>query len=63
MKFLRDFFRSKTAVFAVTILSLILAIVISLCVGVVMFSPAELLEMPDILRYILFPRCVAAVFA
>ena len=63
MKFLRNFFRSKAAVFAVSILALILAIVISLCVGVVMYSPAELLKMPDILRYIRFPRVMAAVFA
>ena len=63
MRFLQNFFHSKAAVFAVSILSLILAIAISLCVGVVMYSPAELLELPDILRYIRFPRCVAAVFA
>lgn len=63
MKFLPNFFQSKSAVFAVSILALILAIVISLCVGVVMYSPAQLLELPDILRYIRFPRCVAAVFA
>lgn len=63
MKFLRNFFCSKAAVFIVSILVLILTIVISLCVGVVMYLPAELLEMPDILRYIRFPRCVAAVFA
>ena len=63
MKSLLSFFQSKKAVFAVSILSLILAIVISLCVGVVMYSPAELLEMPAILRFIRFPRVMAAVFA
>ena len=63
MKFLRNFFRSKAAVFSVSILGLILAIAISLCVGVVMYSPAELLEMLDILRYLRFPRVMAAVFA
>lgn len=47
MKFLRNFFRSKAAVFSVSIPGLILAIAISLCVCVVMYSPAELLEMPD----------------
>ena len=63
MKFLRSFFQSKKTVFAVSILVLLLAIVISLCVGVVMYTPAQLLEMPDILRYIRFPRVMAAVFA
>ena len=63
MKFLRNFFQSKKTVFAVSILVLLLAIVISLCVGVVMYTPAQLLEMPDILRYIRFPRVLAAVFA
>lgn len=63
MKFLRNFFQSKKTVFTVSILVLLLAIVISLCVGVVMYTPAQLLEMPDILRYIRFPRLLAAVFA
>ena len=63
MRFLRSFFLSKKTVFAVSILALLLAIVISLCVGVVMYTPAQLLEMPDILRYIRFPRVIAAVFA
>ena len=63
MKFLRSFFQSKKTVFAVSILALLLAIVLSLCVGVVMYTPAQLLEMPDILRYIRFPRVMAAVFA
>ena len=63
MKFLRSFFQSKKTVFAVSIFVLLLAIVISLCVGVVMYTPAQLLEMPDILRYIRFPRVMAAVFA
>lgn len=63
MKFLRSFFQSKKTVFAVSILALLLAIVLSLCVGVVMYTPAQLFEMPDILRYIRFPRVLAAVFA
>lgn len=63
MRFLRSFFQSKKTVFAVSILVLLLAIVISLCVGVVMYTPAQLFEMPDILRYIRFPRVMAAVFA
>ena len=63
MKFLRSFFQSKKTVFAVSILVLLLAIVISLCVGVVMYTPAQLLQLPNILRYIRFPRVMAAVFA
>ena len=63
MKFLRTFFPSKKAVFAVSILALLSAIVISLCVGVVMYTPAQLLQLPNILRYIRFPRVMAAVFA
>ena len=63
MKFLRNFFHSKVAIFAVSILALTLAIIVSLCVGVVMYTPVRLLELPDILRYIRFPRVMAAVFA
>ncbi len=63
MKFLQTFFPSKKAVFAVSILALLSAIVISLCVGVVMYTPAQLLQLPNILRYIRFPRVMAAVFA
>ncbi|MBO7252739.1 MAG: iron chelate uptake ABC transporter family permease subunit, partial [Oscillospiraceae bacterium] len=63
MKFLRNFFQSKKTVFTVSILVLLLAIVISLCVGVVMYTPAQLLQLPNILRYIRFPRVMAAVFA
>ena len=63
MKFLPSFFRSKAAVFAISILGLIFTIMVSQCMGVVMYSPAQLLELPDILRYIRFPRVMAAVFA
>lgn len=63
MKFLQNFFQSKKTVFAVSILALILAIIVSLCVGVVMYTPVQILELPDILRYIRFPRVMAAVFA
>ena len=63
MKFLQKFFHSKCAIFAISILALILAIIVSLCVGVVMYTPVQLLELPDILRYIRFPRVIAAVFA
>ena len=63
MKFLQKFFHSKGAIFAISILALILAIIVSLCVGVVMYTPVQLLELPDILRYIRFPRVIAAVFA
>ncbi len=63
MKFLRNFFHSKGAIFAVSTLALILVIIVSLCVGVVIYTPVQLLELPDILRYIRFPRVMAAVFA
>ena len=63
MKSLPSFFRSKAAVFIASITALLLVLVISLCVGVVTYTPAELLEMPDILRYIRLPRVMAAVFA
>lgn len=63
MKFLQKFFHSKGAIFAISILALILAIIVSLCVGVVMYTPVQLLELPDILRYIRFPRVIAAMFA
>ena len=63
MKFLPSFFRSDRAVFLISLLALIAAILISLCVGVVMYTPVQLLQMPDILRFIRFPRVMAAVFA
>lgn len=63
MKFLQNFFHSKGTIFAISTLTLILAIIVSLCVGVVMYTPAQLLELPEILRYIRFPRVMAAVFA
>ena len=63
MKSLPSFFRSDRAVFLISLLALIAAILISLCVGVVMYSPTQLLQMPDILRFIRFPRVMAAVFA
>ena len=47
----------------VSLLALIVAILVSLCVGVVIYTPVQLLELPDILRYIRFPRVMAAVFA
>ncbi len=46
-----------------SILSLLLALLWSLCVGVVSYSPAELFTFPDILRYVRFPRVFAAIFA
>ena len=63
MRFLPSFFRSDRAAFLISLLALIAAILISLCVGVVMYTPAQFLQMPDILRYIRFPRVMAAVFA
>ena len=63
MKFLPSFFRSNRAVFIVSLLALIAAILISLCVGVVMYTPVQLLQMPDILKFIRLPRVMAAVFA
>ena len=63
MRFLRSFFHSKRTIFIVSLLALILTIGVSLCVGVVTYTPAQLLKLPDILRYIRFPRVMAAVFA
>ena len=63
MKFLPSFFRSNRAVFLISLLALIAAILISLCVGVVMYTPVQLLQMPDILKFIRLPRVMAAVFA
>jgi len=63
MRSLRRFLWHNRAVFAVSLLAWLLAVCVSLCVGVVMYSPAELLAMPDILRYIRLPRVMAAVFA
>ena len=44
-------------------LALLLAITISMCVGVVTYTPAQLLRMPDILKFIRLPRVMASVFA
>ncbi len=63
MKFLPNFFRSNRIIFPVSIAALLLTVCVSLCVGVVTYSPVQLLEMPDILRYIRLPRVMAAVFA
>ena len=63
MKFWQSFLRSNYAIFFSSVLVLILAIGVSACVGVVMYTPAEVFQMPDILRYIRLPRVMAAVFA
>jgi len=42
---------------------LLLAILISLCLGAAKYTPAQLIENADILRYIRIPRVLAAVFA
>ena len=63
MNFWQSFLRSNYAIFFSSVLVLILAIGVSACVGVVMYTPAEVFQMPDILRYIRLPRVMAAVFA
>jgi iron complex transport system permease protein len=63
MRFLHSFFRSDRTVFTVSIMVLLFAVCTSLCMGVVMYTPIQLLEMPDILQYIRFPRVMAAIFA
>ncbi len=63
MRSLRSFLHSDTAVFTCSLLALAVTLSVSLCVGVVMYSPADLLLRPDILRYIRFPRVLAALFA
>ena len=63
MKFWQNFLLNKNTVFAISILALILSFFIALCVGVVVYTPAEVLQIPDIIRFIRFPRVIAAVFA
>ncbi len=63
MKFLPNFFRNNRITFSVSIAALLFVVCISLCVGAVTYSPAQLWEMPDILRYIRLPRTIAAVCA
>ena len=63
MRSLRSFSHNDKAVFCCSLLALAAMLGVSLCVGVVMYSPADLLLRPDILRYIRFPRVVAALFA
>ena len=63
MRFWHNFFRSKRSIFVGSLSLLFLSMVAALCVGVVTYTPAQLLELPDILRYIRFPRVMAAVFA
>lgn len=51
------------ALYLVSILLLAAAVILSLCLGAAKYSPVELLENWKILRYIRFPRVVAAIFA
>ena len=55
--------RSNWIIFAGSFFVLILTILISVCVGVVVYTPAEVLQLPDILRFVRLPRVMAAVFA
>lgn len=61
------FHRIKTvpvaALFTVSAAMLILAVIVSLCLGAAKYTPAELLENLDILRYIRIPRVIATIFA
>ena len=63
MKFLHNLFLNNRAVFIISLLVLPIIVCVSLCVGVVMYTPMQLIEAPDILRYIRFPRVMAAMFA
>ena len=49
--------------FGLSITLLLLAGLASLCLGAVKYTPAQLIENADILRYIRIPRILAAVFA
>lgn len=68
MKNSQSFFRRIKAVpaaalYTVSVLLLAAAVILSLCLGAAMYSPAELLENMGILLYIRIPRVIAAVFA
>ncbi len=63
MKFLERCFHNNQNIFTISIFALFLTVGFSLCVGVVVYTPAQLFEMPDILRYVRIPRVIAAIFA
>ena len=68
MKYWRSCLRTiksipMAALLPVSAAALGLAVLVSLCMGAVSLSLGELLQMPDILRYIRIPRVAAAVFA
>ena len=46
-----------------SILLLLAATICAFCVGAVLYTPAELLQLPDILRFVRIPRVIAALFA
>lgn len=51
------------ALLAVSTLLLLAAMLVSLCLGAAKYTPAQLIQNMDILRYIRVPRVLAAVFA
>lgn len=63
MKSLRSFLRNERAVIWLSALILLFTAGVSLCVGVVCYTPAQLLELPTIFRYVRLPRVAAAIFA
>lgn len=68
MKNSRSFFRKIkeihiSALFGLSTVLLLSAILVSLCIGAAKYTPAQLLANMDILRYIRVPRVLAAVFA
>lgn len=63
MKNLLSYLRRTKSMLFLSIILLLLAIPASLCLGAARYTPAELIENMDILRYIRVPRVLAAVFA
>ena len=63
MKNLLSCLRRTKSILLLSIILLLLAVPVSLCLGAARYTPAELIENMDILRYIRVPRVLAAVFA
>ena len=65
MKNSRNCFRKidTPVLFGLSTAFLLLAGLVSLCLGAAKYTPAQLIENADILRYIRIPRILAAVFA
>lgn len=63
MKNLLSYLRRIKSILFLSIILLLLALPASLCLGAAKYTPAELIENMDILRYIRVPRVLAAVFA